>query len=275
MVKGKKPKRHKKGIDLTLLAILIAVIVLIGSVSGWYLYNLQTKNGGGAQQTEKQKLLMGTSADFPPFEFVNSTTNEIEGFDIDIARKIADVMNRTLVIRDIAFDGLIPALQAGNVDMVIAGMTITEQRKLAVDFSEPYFGGNQTAVVHKDTTNINSVSDLNGKKIAVQLGTTGDLWVSNTSNVQNAQIKRFSKFTEALLELEQKHVDAVVMDQAPAESYVALKTTLKVAFNIHTEEKYGIAVKKGNTSLLDNINRILDDMIKSGEYDQLYKKWFG
>lgn len=274
MTKAKKPK--KKGIDVTILAVLIVVIILVGAVSGWYLYNLQNKNsGGGGNQTEKQKLLMGTSADFPPFEFVNSTTNQIEGFDIDIAQKIAEATNRTLVIRDISFDGLIPAVQAGTVDMVIAGMTITEQRKLAVDFSNPYFGGNQTTVVHKDTTNINAISDLNGKKIAVQLGTTGDLWVSNTSNVPTpSQIVRFSKYTEALLELEQKHVDVVVMDETPAKSYVAVKNTLKIAFNIHTEEKYGIAVKKGN-SLLGDINRVLEDMFKSGEYDQLYTKWFG
>jgi len=259
------------------LLVVISIIVIAAIVTILYFYVFKEK-GAIEKIKEKGYIVVGTSADFPPFEMVDEK-GEIVGLDIDIAKKIAEKLGVKLVIRDIKFEGLIPALLSGDVDLVIAGMTITEERAKAVDFSIPYFEADQAVIVLKDRTDINSVEDLAGKKIGVQEGTTGDFWVTDNlvkkGKVKEEDVKRYGKFTVALLELKKGGIDAVVMDKPAAEMYVKLDNSLKVAVVIKTGEKYGIAVKKGNKDLLDLINKVLEELIKSGEMEKLIKKWFG
>lgn len=253
------------------LMVLAGVIAAAFIVAGLGAYLILSQGG----DLSRDRLVMGTSADFPPFESVDPATGDIIGFDIDLAREIASADGRDLEIRDLPFDGLIVALKSGSVDIVLAGMTITPQRAQEVDFSDPYFGGNQAVVVKQDRTDITQWSDLNRSiRIGVQSDTTGDIWASNLSNVNGAEIVRFPRFTTAMADLEQGRLDAVIIDSAPARSYTASHPSLKVSFEIPTKEKFGIAVRKGDSAMLDHVNTVLRSLRESGKYDEIYKKWF-
>ncbi|MDI3472080.1 MAG: arginine/lysine/histidine transporter system substrate-binding protein [Thermotogaceae bacterium] len=215
-------------------------------------------------------LVVGTEATFPPFEYYNEN-NEIVGFDIDIARKIAEALGVELKVVDTAFDGLIPSLLTKKLDMVIAGMTITEERAKVVAFSEPYFTAGQVIVVRKGSTPIKDFEGLKGKVVAVQLGTTGDLVVSELKGIK--EVRRFEKFTDAFLELKNRRVDAVVLDSAVAKAYVLSNPNLEITSDVLSSEQYGIAVRKEDKDLLEFINKVLADMRKS-PYDLLIEKWF-
>ncbi|MCD6545208.1 MAG: basic amino acid ABC transporter substrate-binding protein [Thermotogae bacterium] len=215
-------------------------------------------------------LIVGTEATFPPFEYYNEN-NEIVGFDIDIAKKIADALGVKLKIVDTAFDGLIPSLLTKKLDVVIAGMTITKERAKVVSFSDPYFIAGQVIVIRKGNPPIKDLNGLKGKVVAVQLGTTGDLVVSDLKGLK--EIRRFTKFTDAFLELKNRRVDAVVLDSAVAKAYVLSNPDLEITSDVLSSEQYGIAVRKEDKDLLQFVNKVLEDMRKS-PYDLLIEKWF-
>jgi len=222
---------------------------------------------------EDNVLTMGTNAEFAPFEFIDEQ-NEIVGFDIDLANEIASHLGYDLVIENMAFDGLIPALVSERIDVVIAAMTITEERKLEVNFSEPYFNAGQVIVVRDDNTDITGIDDLKeGKKVAVQLGTTGDIKaqeiVSTTEN-----ILAFPQISLAFMELELGRADAVIVDKPVAERYLKVSEGLLIVGDALTDEYFGIAVHKENTQLLNKINEALESIKESGRYDELISKWF-
>jgi len=240
--------------------ILLAVIALLGiSLMAGILDEIKARG----------YIIMGTEATFPPFEFRNEK-NEVVGFDIDIGRKIAEALGVELKIIDMPFDSLIPSLVTKKIDMAIAAMTITEERKKSVSFSDSYFRAGQVIVVRKGYPPIKTLEELKGKKVAVQQGTTGDLIVSE---IEGVQISRFTRFTDAFLELMNKRVDAVVLDFAPARAYVAMYPQLIITSDVLSEEEYGIAVRKEDTDLLEFINDVLRTMKKS-PYDLLVEKWF-
>ncbi|HCZ06997.1 MAG: arginine/lysine/histidine transporter system substrate-binding protein [Thermotogota bacterium] len=214
-------------------------------------------------------IVMGTEATFPPFEFRNEK-NEVVGFDIDIGKKIAEALGVELRIVDMPFDSLIPSLITKKIDIAIAAMTITEERKKSVNFSDPYFKAGQVIVVRRGAPAIKTLEELKGKKVAVQQGTTGDLIVSE---IEGVKISRFARFTDAFLELMNGRVDAVVLDFAPARAYVAMYPQLVITSDVLSEEEYGIAVRKEDTDLLEFINSVLRNMKKS-PYDLLVEKWF-
>jgi len=220
---------------------------------------------------KRGKLIVGTEPTFPPFEFVDEK-NQVVGFDMDIANELAKRLGVKLEIVNLPFDSLIPALLQGKIDLIIAGMTITEERAKVVDFSKPYFEANQAIVVRKDGKfEPKKLEELVGKKVAVQLGTTGDLVVSEINGVQ---VVRFQKFTDAFLELQNGRVDAVVLDEAPAKAYVKKFSKFLISTVVDTGETYGIAVKKGNKELLNFVNQTLDILKSSGTYNKLIQKWF-
>ena len=196
------------------------------------------------------KLIMGTNAAFPPFEYTTSQglVGEFDGIDVAIANKIAENVGKELQIEDMEFDGLVASVSTGKVDMVVAGMTATDERKQSVDFSDPYYVASQVIVVAPDNTDITSAEDLkNDKTVGVVLGYTGDNIVTNDLKL-----------------------DAVVIDSATGKA-LAEKNGLKIVEDpqaFETEE-YAIAVKKGNTELLDKINETLSEMKASGEIEQL------
>lgn len=219
---------------------------------------------------KKETLKMGTEATFAPFEFTNEE-NEVIGFDIDIANEIAKSMKKELEIVNMDFDSLTAAVQANQIDMAVAGMTITKERLKNVDFSIPYYDASQVIVVQEDNDTISKRDDLSGKIIAVQMGTTG---ADSALEIENANVKQFGKVNEAFLELKNGRADAVIIDAPVAKNYLKNLSGLKIASEPFTEEQYAIAVKKGNTELLNDINQVLTELMESGKYDDLYNKWF-
>ncbi len=216
---------------------------------------------------------VGTSADFPPFEYVED--GKYVGFDMDLIRAIADEMDLEIEIVDMSFDSLIAALMTGNLDIVIAGMTITEDREEAVDFTDPYWTADQSVAVKEDSDK--NITVLFGdNKIGAQTGTTGDIWVEENlvnTGILEGQFKRYETFVLAMTDLVNENVDAVVLDSPVAERYSKIRP-VKIVGIIKTYEEYGIAVKEGNTELLEKLNEGLEKVKESGKMDELIGIYF-
>ncbi|WP_394525503.1 basic amino acid ABC transporter substrate-binding protein [Lacrimispora sp. JR3] len=213
------------------------------------------------------KLVMVTNAEFPPYEFREG--NEIVGIDADIARAIADKLGMELEIEDMAFDSLIPAIQSGKADFTAAGMTVNEERKKNVDFTDTYAEAAQVIIV-KEGSDIKSPDDLEGKKIGVQTGTTGDIYADD---IKDADIQRFPKGMDGVMALTQGKVDAVIIDREPAKVFVKENAGLQVLDEAFTEEEYAIAVKKGNTELVEKMNGAIKELKESGELQKIVDKY--
>lgn len=222
-----------------------------------------------AEKTESTggKIVMVTNAEFPPYEYHENDT--IVGIDADIARAVAEQMGMELEIQDMAFDSLIPAIQSGKADFAAAGMTVNEDRLKNVDFTDTYAQAAQVIIVTKDSP-IASPDDLTGKKIGVQTGTTGDIYADD---VENAEVQRFNKGMEAVMALNQGKIDAVIIDREPAKVFVKENEGLKILDEAFTVEEYAIAVKKGNTELLDKMNAAIKELKESGELQKIVDKY--
>lgn len=216
----------------------------------------------------KGKLYVGTNAEFPPFEYLEN--GKIVGFDIELIEAIGKKIDMEVIIKDMSFDGLIPALQTNKIDVVIAGMTASEERKLAVNFSKPYYTANQVIILNDDNTDIKSFDNLNGKLVGVVLGFTGDVVVSDMKDVKN---KKYNASYAAIMELQNKKIDAVVLDSETALNYVKNNKGIKLAETEGEAEEYAIAISKKNTELLNKINTALDELKTDGTYEALIKKY--
>lgn len=223
----------------------------------------------GCGSKESNTIVMGTNAEFEPFEYREG--DKVVGFDVEIAKLFAEKMGKELKIEDMAFDTLTLAVESGKIDFIAAGMSVTEERKTQVDFSDPYFTSKQMIIVSSDNTDITSNEDLVGKKIGVQLGTTGDLFASD---IEDAEIVAFDKGSMAILDLKNKKVDAVIIDAEPAKRFVAGQDDLKILDTPFVEEEYAIAVKKGNTKLVEELNAFLKEIKENGQYDEIFNKYF-
>ncbi|MCR5701278.1 MAG: transporter substrate-binding domain-containing protein [Lachnospiraceae bacterium] len=216
------------------------------------------------EKSEGEDIVFGTNAEFPPFEFVSSGSGVIEdfdGIDMKIAKQIGDDNGANAKIENMEFDSLLIALENGQVDAVIAGMSITDERKEAVDFSVPYYTATQVMIVREDS-DIAKATDMEGKNIAVIQGYTGEECVKGLGYEYEA----FKKGTETILELVNGKCDVVVIDSATAKKYVADNEGLKIVEDegAFGKEEYGIAVKKGNKELLDKINISIQKMLDDG-----------
>lgn len=218
---------------------------------------------------KENKLYVGTNAEFEPFEYRYG--ENIVGFDIDLINEIAKIMKQDIEVVDMAFDGLLPALQSKKIDIIIAGMTADEERKKFVNFTDPYYSTQQSILVHKDNKDIYSFDNLEGKNVGVVLGFTGDLIVSAMSNV-NAQ--KYGATSEAILALKSKKVDAVVLDYEPASKYFDQNNDLKLIITDSKSEEYAIAMRKEDTELLKKVNDALNTIKENGTYDMLIAKYF-
>ncbi len=227
--------------------------------------------GGIAKAQEKTVLTVAVEPLFPPFEF-KAPNGEIQGFDVDLIRAVGQAAGFGVEFRNITFDGIIPSLQAGTVDAAVAAMTITEARSKAVSFSRPYFRAGLAIAVRRGNKGIKTLDDLQGKSIAVQIGTTG---AKTAQGVPNAKIRTFDAAVLALQELRNGNVDAVIGD-APVSLY-AIKTGnlagIEIVGNLLTEEFYGIPLPL-NSANLPRVNQGLNTILQNGTYAQLYKKWF-
>ena len=223
--------------------------------------------GCGSKGSSNNSIKFGTNAEFPPFEYVTASglIGEYDGIDIAILKQIGEDTGKEIQIENMEFDSLLIALENGQIDATISGMTITEERAKSVDFSHPYYEATQVMIVNKDS-DIKSAADMEGKKITVIQGYTGELCVQDLGYEYEA----FKKGTEAILELNNGKCDVVVLDSATAEKYVKDNPDLKIvedkdSFEV---EEYGIAVKKGNTDLLNEINASIDKMKAEGKISE-------
>ncbi|NLS13741.1 basic amino acid ABC transporter substrate-binding protein [Vibrio sp. SM6] len=218
---------------------------------------------------EENVLVVGTNAAFPPFEYMGGPNgDEIKGFDIDIVAQIAKDSGKTLKVENMAFDSLIVALNAGRIDMIAAGMTITPERQANVDFSEPYYEATQVVVTMNGNNSIQAIDDLKGKKVSVQLGTTGDIMAKELG----ADVVAFNTGFEAMMELKNGRVDLMLFDKEPAKNLLKKNPDLTLQSLPFNPEYYGLAMVKGNKDLLTQVNASLAKMKANGDFDALLNK---
>ncbi|MDQ1909130.1 ABC transporter substrate-binding protein [Paenibacillus sp. GD4] len=270
----------KKKALLFLFLCMTLVIVACGQKAA---PAAQPANGSAAPAAQKEtkldqikkagKIVVGTSADYPPYEFHKEVNkkDEIVGFDIEIARAIAKDLGVELEMKDMKFDGLLAALEAGNVDFVISGMTPTEERKKSVDFTKVYYTAVQTVVIRaEDKDKFKSIDDLKGKKVGAQKGATQEKIVKE--QMPNSEVKPLGKISDLMLELKNKKVDALVVELPVATAYLAKNKDLMVAESIklNTEDSgSAIALKKGAPELVEAMNKTLDRLMKDKTIDKL------
>ena len=263
----------KKLLALGLVAVLAAGLVGCG--------NKSSDNSGGNQTALEQikknkKLVVATSPDYPPFEFMVSEggKSKIVGADIDLAQKIADKLGVELEIKAMDFDALLPALQAGKVDMVITGMTPNEKRKKAVDFSDIYFKGENAVIVNaKDAGKFTSEDQLKKAKLGVQKGSTQETYVKDNLKVTN--YKALVAVPDLIADMKNGNIDAVVLNSKVAGINVTKYDGIKVVENLKLtsggdEEAMAVAIKKGdNADLIKLTNEVIKELQDSGEYDKI------
>lgn len=275
-----------KSVPQTLLVISVIIAVVIAFSAGFY-----TKSSlGSAEDT----LVVGTSTPFPPFEFKNEA-GEVVGFDIDLAREVAEALGLKLEIRDlsgpvIGFDALIPTLGSGGVDMIAAGMSINSERTQYVDFSIPYYDANQGILVRRDSlfscpSSVCEAEHLEGVKIIIQIGTTSQSWVeSNLPGIITDPNRRLA--TDKIIQVSdldliinlllEGDAEVAILDEPAAKGFAQQNIeNLRVAGRLITDEKYALVVQKGDPlNLLPTINEVITELMRSGRYDQLIAKWF-
>ena len=214
-------------------------------------------------QNRENKLIMATEAGFAPYEYYSD--GKIVGVDIDIAEEIAKELNKKLIVKDVAFDSIITEVKTGKSDIGAAGISYTEERSKQVDFSNNYTTSKQIAIVKKYST-IQNKNELKNKKIAVQLGSVADTFV--TDEYPNAKIIRQKKYLAAIQDLKDNKVDLVVMDELPARRILTENQDLRMLNEPLTIDSYGIIVDKGNKELLNKINIVINRLKEEGKIDE-------
>ena len=213
-------------------------------------------------------LTMGTNATFPPYEYKDG--DDIVGIDAEIAQAMADKLGLKLEIVDMDFDSLIASIQSGKIDMSLAGMTVTEERKQNVDFTDSYATGVQVIIVKEDS-DIASADDLEGKLIGVQQGTTGHLYCADDFGEEN--VIPYANGATAVQALLQGKVDCVVIDQEPAKAFVEANEGLKILETAYTTEDYAAAVSKDNPELTAALNKALQELKDDGTIQGILDKY--
>jgi ABC-type amino acid transport substrate-binding protein len=218
----------------------------------------------------KKELVMGTSADYPPYEDLDASTQEIKGFDVDIAKYIGEKLGFTVKIENIPFDSLLESLKTKKVDFVMAGMIPNPDRKKDADFTEIYFDAKNTIVAKKDS-NLKTLADLSGKKIAAQ---TGSIQEATVNELGAAEVQLLGKISEIIDALKSDTIEAAVIEDTIAKGYTAGNDDLEFT-TVANEGESGsaIALPKGS-DYVKQFNTILKEMKTNGELDKLIKKWF-
>jgi len=254
----------KKWIAVLLFAVFALSLTLVGC---------------GQQQTAatnaKKVIKIGCEPTFPPFEFQDQKTKEYIGFDIDLTKAVFKQAGYETEVVNINFDGLIPALQANNIDAIVSAMQITEERSKKVAFSDSYYESGQGIVVRLDNDSIHSWKDLEGKLLGVQIGTTG---ASEAKKVPNATVREYDRIADAYLDLKNGGLDAAV-SSVPVNAYYIAQgggdKDAKMVGEIRNNLFCGIAMNKNNKEMQEKVNKALAEIRQNGEYDKIYEKWFG
>ena len=234
----------------------------------------ESTDAGELKLVQDGKLIMSTNAQFPPYEMV-AGDGSFEGIDVEVAQAIAEKLGLELVIDDMDFDSALLAVQNGKSDMVMAGVTVNEEREAVMDFSTSYANGVQVVIV-PEGSDITSVDDLEGKQIGCQRGTTGYIYCSDTpenGGYGEDHVTAYDDGATAVQALLNGQVDAVVIDNAPAQEYVKANPGLTILDTEFANEDYAIGVGKGNTALLDAINGALEELIADGTVQSIIDKY--
>lgn len=221
---------------------------------------------------DSKKIVLGTCADYPPYEFHKQIDGKdaIVGFDIDIAKEIAKALDVELEIKDMDFNGLLAALDTGNVDFVIAGMTPDEERKKSVDFSKVYYDPQQGLLIrNEDIEKYKSIEDLKGMKVGAQKGTVQEEVANDI--IEDSQVKALGKITNLVLELKNKKIDGVILATPVAKAYDKANPDLSLSPHIDFGKEGGVAVavKKGNKELVETINSTIDRLMEDNTLEKL------
>ncbi len=228
-----------------------------------------TANSGGSGT-----LVMATNAFFEPYEYYDTDEN-IVGIDAEVGKAIADKLGMDFSISDMEFDSIIPAIESGKADIGMAGLTVTEDRKKNVNFTQSYATGVQVVIVPEDS-DIASVDDLEGKKIGTQQGTTGWIYCSyppEDGGFGEENVTGYSKGSDAIMALLSGKVDCVVIDNEPAKAFVAANEGLKILDTEFANEDYAIAIAKDNTELLEKVDKALGELIADGTVQTIVDKY--
>lgn len=215
-------------------------------------------------------LTVGTNAEYHPFEYLDN--GKVTGFDIELIGEVAKILSKEIKIENMSFDGLLPALQSKKIDLVIAGMASTEDRKKNVNFSEVYYQTqDQRLIVVSNNAAISNVASLKGKKAGVMLGFTSDTYLSAMPEIE---LSRFNGAGEAIMALKSGKIDAIMLDADPTRGYLTENPDLKDYAVENTAEAYAIALRKEDTVLLEQINKALAELRANGVYDTIFNKYF-
>lgn len=255
---------------LVLLAVLAMVFALAGCGGGG---EKAEQTAGEGENLASEKLIFGSDTSRPPFESFD-TSGKLVGFDVDLIDAINEVSGLDIVIQIYDFKSLIPALQSANIDGAISAMTIKPEWAEKVDFSLPYYKSGLSVAVRADNDTIKSFDDLDGKKIGVQTGTTGEL---EAKSVPNAQVVSSDTIVEAFMDLNNGAVDAVVNDYPVTAYYITTEGEgkAKIVGDMRTSELYGIAIPKQKPEVLEQVNEALLALKEKGKFAEIYKQWFG
>lgn len=254
----------KKIISIALASVMVLSLGACGEAKT---ENDTTK--AAAEGAETKKLIMATNATFEPYEYYGDD-GKITGIDVEIAELLAKELGMEFEIEDMEFDAIVPAVASGKADIGLAGMTVTDERKQSVNFTDTYTTARQVIIVQEDSE-IKGPDDLEGKKIGVQLGTTGDIYVSD--EVKDAKLERYTKGFEAVQALSQGKIDAVVIDNEPAKAFVSQQKGTKILDEEYTNEEYAIAVAKENTELTEQLNTALAKLKSEGKIGEVINKY--
>lgn len=248
---------------LMLCSALLMVIVMAVAGCG----------GEEKAKSDAKVLRVGTEATYAPFEFQDDKSKEYIGFDMDLIRAVGKQMGYEVQIQNLSFDGLIPALEAGNIDLAASGMTITEERAKKILFSEPYYKAGISVMVKENNNDIKSFNDLAGKSVAVQIGTVS---AEAASKIPNAKVREFNNSSEVYLELGIGGVDAAINDLPVSAYYLQQNPNCgnKILPEIRSVESYGFAMSKKDAELKAKVDAALAELKKNGEYEKIYMKWF-
>ena len=222
--------------------------------------------------TKENKLYVGTNAEYPPFEYLDENGNVV-GFDVELINEISKIIGKKIEIKDMTFDGLIPALEAKTIDILIAGITATESRKKVINFSKPYFESQQAIIVKEDNNTITNFDSLNNTyTVGVVLGYVGDVALTESKKVD--KIERFNRTADTVVALQNGKIDAAIMDYPIAVGYIKNNEGLKAIKTDLSIQELCIGFRKEDTKLLEDVNKALDTLKENGKYDELVKKYF-
>ncbi len=244
--------------------ILVSGLILVALVLG--------ACAPAASTGEKTVVRVATDATFPPFELVDEATKELTGFDVELMNALAEKAGFTVEWTNVGFDSMLAGISECQYDAAIAAITITEDRKATMDFSDPYINAGQIVTVRKETTDIKGKDDLPGKKVGAQIGTTGAI---EAGNIAGVEVKTYDAYDQAFLDLANGQIDAVIADYPTTLAFLATNPDkLMVVGEVFTDENYGIAVCKDKTAeLMGKINDALKALKTDGTIGKLEQKW--